>query len=460
MKKAANMMHRSVLTALMMSASLATASCGITYTSPKVSTRADGVNVRVLSLTSESVLLANRTAYTPRALPSAFYQVAGGGQLRGVGALPAPPFVPQETRGQLELRVPPAAETGPYVIGVGDVVLLATKSAGSTVEQLSGLLAAQTQRQGYTVRDDGTISIPDVGQVRINGMTLDEAEAEVFQLLVSAGVDPAFSLEVSEFNSQRVAVGGAVQRAQVLPLGLRPLTLNEALTVAGGLSVQDAEFATIRIYRGGTLYQIPLETFLQRADLQKLRLQDGDAIYADTTYDLDRALRFYEQQISVIGLRSGARSQALGELQSEIGIRREALAEQRGNFQARTQLDAEDRDYVYLSGEVSKQGRFPLPYGRQATLADALYGSGGFPTVTGSPSDIYVLRPSANPGEFGAVTAWHLNARNAATITLATRMEMRPDDVIFIEEQPITSWNRAASQFFPILIGAATSALE
>jgi polysaccharide export outer membrane protein len=54
----------------------------------------------------------------------------------------------------------------------------------------------------------------------------------------------------------------------------------------------------------------------------------------------------------------------------------------------------------------------------------------------------------------------HLDARNAATITLATRMEMRPNDVIFIEEQPITSWNRATSQFFPILASAAKDALN
>jgi len=453
------MMYRSTVATLLLGASFGLASCGVTYTSPKVSEQAQGLDVRILPLTSQSVLLANRAPYTPRALPAAFYQTSGSGQLRGAGALPEQPYVPSETRERQELRIPPQTPVSPYKIGVGDVVLLATKSAGATVEQLSGLLAAQTQRQGYSVRDDGTISIPDVGKVRIGGMTLDQAEAEVFQLLVTSGIDPAFSLEVSEFNSQRVAVGGAVRAAKVLPLSLNPLSLNEALTLAGGLAITDKEFATIRIYRGGTLYQIPFDAYQKRSDLQSLRLQAGDAVYADTTYDLDRALQFYEQQINVINLRRGARAQALGELQAEIGLRRAALDEQRSNFQARASLDAEGRDYVYLSGEVSKQGRFPLPYGRQATLADALYGSGGFPTVTGSPSHIYVLRPSSNPAELGAVTAWHLDARNAAALTLATRMQMRPDDVIFIKEQPITTWNRAASQFFSILSSAATKAL-
>jgi polysaccharide export outer membrane protein len=52
----------------------------------------------------------------------------------------------------------------------------------------------------------------------------------------------------------------------------------------------------------------------------------------------------------------------------------------------------------------------------------------------------------------GAVTAWHLDASNAVNLIVATRMEMRPNDVIFIAEQPITRWNRVIQQFVPTLI--------
>ena len=81
--------------------------------------------------------------------------------------------------------VPPAANPGPYRIGVGDVLLLGNEIGGNTVEELSGLLAAQNSRQGYTVQDDGAIAIPDVGRVRLDGLTLEEAEAQLFQSLVS-----------------------------------------------------------------------------------------------------------------------------------------------------------------------------------------------------------------------------------------------------------------------------------
>lgn len=443
---------------LVLGTCLVTAGCGVTYTSPTVKSQSAGAEVRVVDLDAQTVLVANREPYTPRALPVAFFQQAGGGQLRGAGALPEAPYVPNETRKPLELRIPPTPPVEAYRIGVSDVLLLATKSGGTTIEELSGLLTAQNKRQGYTVRDDGSISIPDLGQVMVAGLTLEEAEARVFQALVENGIDPAFSLEVAEFNSKRVVVGGAVGSAKILPLTLNPIDLSEALTASGGVQVKNEDFASVRIYRDGTLYQIPLETFFARPDLQKLKLQDGDAVYVDTNYDLDQALAFYNSQVEVIQMRRQARSNALAELQAEISIRSNALNEQRSNFRSRLDLGAEKRDYVYLAGEVSNQSRVALPFGQQATLADVLYEKGGFNVTTGDPSDIYVLRPSSNPAEFGAVTAWHLDAGNAINLTLATRFEMRPNDIIFIEEQPITSWNRAMQQFFPVLINTAQRA--
>ena len=435
---------------------LSLSGCGVTYTSPTVRSQADDARVRVVPLNAETVLVANRQSYSPRSLPEVFYATAGGGNLRGAGALPEEPYVPTASREPLELRLPPPAQAEPYRIGVGDVVLLAVKGSASTIEELSGLITLQSQRRGFTVRDDGTIAIPDVGTVRLANMTVEEAEAEVFRALVANQIDPAFSLEIAEFNSKRIAVGGAVGEGALVPVTLNTPDLGEALAAAGGITVRDEEFASIRLYRDGTLYQIPLNAFYDRPELQKTRLQAGDAIYVDTTYDLDRALEFYQQKIDIIGLRRGARTQALQELQTEIGIRRAALQDVRGNFEARVALDAEPRDYVYLSGEVASQSRFTLPYGRHSSLADVLYDNGGFQTETGDPSHIYVLRSSPNPSEFGAVTAWHLDASNAANITLATRLEMRPNDVVFIQEQPITRWNRALRQFFPPLISAAT----
>ena len=96
--------------------------------------------------------------------------------MRGAGALPEPTLDSRPNPESIALSVPPAADPGPYRIGTGDVVLIATRSRGSTVEELTGLLAAQNRRQGYTVQDDGAIAIPEVGRVILGGQTLEEAE--------------------------------------------------------------------------------------------------------------------------------------------------------------------------------------------------------------------------------------------------------------------------------------------
>ncbi|WP_239494719.1 polysaccharide biosynthesis/export family protein [Roseovarius amoyensis] len=449
----ATLLARTAMGMALAAAVLLPAGCGVVYTSPNVSRDlGTDIDVRVISLTPETVLLANRTPYNPRNLPREFYAAANARQGLGMGALPAAPVLPDERPGRLELRLPPDNAPQPYRLGVGDVVLLATKSNGNSVEQLSGLLAAQTQRQGYTISDDGSISIPDIGRVEIGGLTLQEAQDHIFRFLLEQQVDPAFSLEVAEFNSQRVTVGGAVQKAVRVPITLNPLTLGEALTATGGFTIRDEQYASIRIYRAGSLYQIPYQDYLSRPALQDLKLINGDAVFVDTTYDLDRALEFYRQEIDVIRLRSQARKDTIDMLQAEVELRRGMLEEQRSNFDARHEYGAEARDYVYLSGEVFEQARMPLPYEQHATLADVLYEGGGFRTKEANARNIYVLRPSTDPAEFGAVTAWHLDAANAVNMTLATRMQMRPNDIVFVEEQPITKWNRVIQQVVPSLL--------
>ncbi|MCX8227438.1 MAG: polysaccharide biosynthesis/export family protein, partial [Sulfitobacter sp.] len=214
---------------------LSLAGCGVVYRSPSVvEGAAGGANVRVLDLNPETVVQANRSPYTPQTLPAFFSQTAGSGSgLRGAGALPVPPVQSESRPAALEMRLPPAADPGPYEIGIGDVVLLATPRTGSSVEQLSGLLAAQNSRQGYTVQDDGSINIPDVGRVRISGLTIEDAEAALFQRLVENQIDPTFSLEISEFNSRKISIGGAVAAPTVVPVTLTPLFLEEALAAAG-----------------------------------------------------------------------------------------------------------------------------------------------------------------------------------------------------------------------------------
>ena len=450
------------LSALALAGTLA--GCSTINRSPSVSAGvSDTGKVRVVAMTPETVLVANRSAYQPQTLPAVFGLSAGSGagaSPRGLGALPDAPSTQEGARSALRLDPPPAVNTGPYTIGVGDVVVLSTPSTQGTVGELTGLLAAQNSRNGYTVQDDGSINIPDVGRVRLAGLTVDEGEALLFQRLVENQLDPTFSLEVSEFNSRRVSVGGAVGQPGVLPITLTPLTLGEAIASAGSVSVSDIDVSSVRIYRDGNMYQIPLEDLYSRSDLQNLRLVAGDSVFVDADYDLNRAERFFAQQIQLKQTTVAGRQIALDELTAAVTLRRAELNERRDNFSQTLELDAVDRDYVYLSGEVRTQGRFTLPFNRKVVLADALFDTGGgIAKETGDASEVYVLRASTDVREFGAVTAWHLDIRNAANLAMASKFELRPDDIVFIAENPVTRWGRTIDQITPSLITAPINAL-
>ena len=436
---------------------LSLSACGYAYIPAEIRQGEGDAAVEVVALTNVSLLDANRgSSYVPRQLPAAFDATAGMGQgLRGLGALPEAPVQAELRPAPLQLRPPPSVTRGPYEIGVGDVLVLATPAGGGSVEELTGLLAAQNRRQGYTVQDDGSITIPDVGRVQVGGSTLSAAEDAIFGKLIESQIDPSFSVEISEFNSQRVSIGGAVRSPTVLPIRLGPVYLNEALAAVGGVDTTDPEFASVRIYRGGELYQIPLNEFNNSSQLQRLELLDGDSVYVDTEFRLDRAEAYFEQQIRVAELRRSARTDALAELSAEIGIRRSQLAEERSNFNDRLAIEAVDRDYVYLTGEVGEQIRYAMPFERQSSLADALFEAGGVAVSTGDPGQIYVLR-AANTG--GPVVAWHLDGSNVVNMVLATRFELRPNDVVFVAEQPVTRWNRVVQQMVPSLILSGVNA--
>jgi len=433
--------------------------CGSAYVSSDISGFAGEDGVQVVTLSPAIVAQANRSAYQPQSLPEAFSRIAGaGGGPRGAARLPDPVFDPQARPGTLELRVPPATDPGPYRIGVGDVLILATPRGESSVEELAGLVAAQNQRQGYTVQDNGDIAIPDLGRVMVADMTLPQAEDAVFERLIEARIDPSFSLEVAEFNSQRVSVGGAVRNPGVFPVGMTPVYLDQVLASSGGLDLSGDDFAVIRIYRDGQIYQIPTSELYSDQGLQRVRLIDGDSLFVDTAYDFEQAQAYFEEVIARADYTRSARADAIQELQTEVSIRRAALEESRQNFRDRVEYGAEGGEYVYLAGEVDQPGRFPLPFETRATLADALFDAGGWSESTGNPAHIYLLRADGDrSADRGAVTAYRLDASNAANLVLATRMELRPGDVIFVAEQPITRWNRVIDQITPSIfnIGAA-----
>ncbi|WP_282077803.1 DUF1972 domain-containing protein [Epibacterium ulvae] len=431
---------RVFVVALMALCGLLLSSCGVLYISPSVKTDDDQFPVSIIPVSFQTIETANKSTYKPLSLPKAFYQFIPASSATSEVANLTLPMTPQDGGINLDAKLPPKIKSKPYRIGVGDVVALQSDVENGTELPSEGMAK---QSLGYSVRDDGAIVVPSIGAVQIAGRTLSESNQLIFDRLLAQGRDPGISVDILEFNSQFVTLGGAVGAPGRIPLKMSPMTLNEAIAKAAGLRLREDRAGVILIARGNDLYQIPMNLYKRTPALQKTLLQSEDAIFVEENYDVEQSLAFFERQIQLAGVRNNERSGAMARLTQRLSHRRNALDEQRRSFEMRDALDAVPRDYVYLAGETDGQARFTLPYQRHATLADVLFSEGGINVPFGDPREIYILRIVQTDEDAKQVTAYHLDSRNAARLSLATELQMRPNDVIFVEEQPIAKWERS-----------------
>lgn len=115
------------------------------------------------------------------------------------------------------------------------------------------------------VNNAGQVSLPLIGSVDAAGRTVTELEAQIARAYGGKYLqNPQVSVFVKEFASQRVTVGGAVQKPGVFPLTSSRLTLLQAIALAEGLNATGSEQNVIvfRTVKGQRLFA--------RFDLEKI----------------------------------------------------------------------------------------------------------------------------------------------------------------------------------------------
>ncbi len=137
--------------------------------------------------------------------------------------------------------------------------------------------------QTVRVGDDGSISMPLIGQLLVNGLTKTALERKIATLLEERYVrDPQVTVFVKDYESKRVAVSGAVKRPGSYEM-LGRKTLLEMLSMAGGLDKDLGK--QIIIFRGkedGSTERIAsdLERLVYEADpALNVIVEAGDIIY-------------------------------------------------------------------------------------------------------------------------------------------------------------------------------------
>ncbi|MGF1649645.1 MAG: polysaccharide biosynthesis/export family protein [Hyphomicrobiaceae bacterium] len=125
-------------------------------------------------------------------------------------------------------------ESRSYKIGPMDVL----EVTGFKVSELS---------RSVQVSEAGSINFPLVGDMPAAGRTAGEVERDLTQRLGARYLqNPQVTVQVREFNSQRVTIEGSVKKPGVYPIQGR-LTLLQALATAGGFT--ELATSTVVVFR-------------------------------------------------------------------------------------------------------------------------------------------------------------------------------------------------------------------
>ncbi|HUG40857.1 MAG TPA: SLBB domain-containing protein [Longimicrobiales bacterium] len=197
--------------------------------------------------------------------------------------------------------------TGPvppdYRIGPGDELVLILTGAAQTAYTMD-------------VTRDGTIVIPDVGPVAVNGLTLVQVETVLMDRLgrVYSGVGRGsesttqFSLSVSRIRTSQVVVAGDVERPGSYTLSSLG-TAFTALYLAGGPN-PIGSFRRVAVRRGGRLVaSVDLYEYLVAGSGEgDVRLEQGDFVFVPVAG-------------ARVGIEGAVRRPATYELTADEGLR-------------------------------------------------------------------------------------------------------------------------------------------
>ncbi len=133
-----------------------------------------------------------------------------------------------------------------------------------------------------TVRPDGKISLPLVGELEVSGLTAASVQRLIGQRLAEYISSPQVTVMVQEVKSQTYVVVGKVTKPGSYELG-KPTTVLEAVAIAGGF-LDFAKANKVKIIRrreGGqseTLYFDYNKVIKGKNPEQNVQLQNGDTI--------------------------------------------------------------------------------------------------------------------------------------------------------------------------------------
>ena len=281
--------------------------------------------------------------------------------------------------------------TGPYEyrVGNGDVLSIVVWDHPELTAPFGSFNNAR--EQGNVVREDGTIYYPFIGSVQAAGRTALEVREELAVRLAEFIERPQLDVRVAGYRSQRFFVAGAVNQPGTFPVTDIPLTLIDAINLAGGLD-GSADLFDVRLTRGEVSTTVPLYEILFEGQVaHNYRIRHGDVVH----------------------------------------------------------VAPNERRQVFVLGEVVQPQSLPVT-NRPLSLTQALATVGGIQESRADGRGVYVIRAADSPE---TVNVYRLDVSQAWALALGDQFMLEPRDVVYVSAAPITRWNRWVSNVLPSLQG-------
>ena len=245
------------------------------------------------------------------------------------------------------------------------------------------------------VMSDGTLVIPEFGRLKVNGSTIEQVRMRLSQKIkTTPDISKTIDVDVVGFASQTATIHLSTSIAteegdystQIVPIGTINLPLSGALTKAG-VKIDNDAVTQVTLQRKGKTYRFSFEDLILKKG-RPIYVLPNDQIFVDR-------LPYKENKVF-----------ALGGVEPKI---------------------------INITPE------------RRETLADALFAENGvLASDTAQRSDVYLLRG------ISPVRAYRLDAQSPTRLIVADAMELRPNDILYVAEQPIISFNRALERIIPL----------
>ena len=237
------------------------------------------------------------------------------------------------------------------------------------------------------VGQNGFTVIEGVGKIKAAGRTLNELNDQVDGMIEKLpGSTNAFQLNIAEYISQKAFINIKDNEGQIIQISNKNTTLAEVLAQSG-LSVSGDFITAIKLNRNNKVYNFTLDSITKNQE-NEIYLEPNDRISVEK-------LPYKENK-------------------------------------------------VFILGGVTPQ-IFKINPSKRETLADILFTPGGpLSSSSAKRSEVYLLRGN-NP-----VVAYHLDTQSPTRLIVADNMELRPNDILYVAEKPIISFNRTLATIVPL----------